>query len=121
MKFTLPWPPKELSPNKKHAHWAQLHRARKKYKEDCGWAILENTDSGMLTIIAKRDRELDLVVTFHPPDRRRHDRDNLIGRFKPGQDALALAALLDDSKFTVTYRPIGEPVKGGQVVVEVLG
>lgn len=118
--FELPWPPKELSPNAGTGwHWSRKHKIGKKYKNDCGWAILNHKHSGDLPLIASRDRRLVLHITFHPPTRHRNDKDNLIARFKYGQDAIAGQADLDDSKFEVSH-DIGEPVKGGRVTVEVL-
>lgn len=58
-----------------------------------------------------------MTITFNPPDRRKRDRDNMIAAFKSGQDGLSDALNVDDSLFVPTYR-IGEPVPGGEVIVE---
>jgi hypothetical protein len=44
--------------------------------------------------------------------------DNRIAQFKAGQDGIAQALAVDDSRFEPTYRR-GDPVKGGKVVVEI--
>ena len=36
MTFTLPWPPKELSPNAR-LHYMAKARAKKAYRQACGW------------------------------------------------------------------------------------
>lgn len=59
----------------------------------------------------------DFTVTFRPPDRRARDLDNLVASFKAGQDGIALALDVDDSGFNPSHE-IGDPVKGGAVVVE---
>jgi crossover junction endodeoxyribonuclease RusA len=105
--ITLPWPPKELSPNAR-VHFMAKARATKAYKFDC-WATLAAHRSAL------RGRT-DFKVTFHPPSARHFDRDNLIARFKAGQDALSDITGIDDSKFVMTYAR-GEPIKGGQVVI----
>lgn len=58
-------------------------------------------------------------VTFHPPDKRKRDRDNIIASFKAGQDGLADAWGIDDNEFEITYA-LGEPRKGGAVIVEAI-
>lgn len=59
---------------------------------------------------------IPVTITFHPPTKRRYDLDNRIASFKAGQDGIAQALAVDDSRFEPTYKR-GEPVKGGKVVV----
>lgn len=103
----LPFPPATLSPNAR-PHWAQRARAFKAYKTQC-FALL----SQFRAALAGRNT---FDVTFHPPTAHRFDADNLVSRFKAGQDALAEIAGVDDSEFVMTYRK-GEPRKGGAVVI----
>jgi Holliday junction resolvase RusA-like endonuclease len=107
MKFTLPFPPAILNPNHKK-HWAVKARAFKKYKNHC------------LIMLAAQKPALNLKfsITFHPPTKHKRDRDNIISAFKAGQDALAHYWGVDDSEFIIQYMPLGEPVKGGAVVIE---
>lgn len=111
MKLTLPWPPTGLSPNDR-VHWAAKSKLVKAYRTDCYWAAKAG---GVRVVDAP---ELALTITFHPPRRGRIDRDNRIAAFKAGQDGLAEAMGCDDSIFVPTYR-LGEPIKGGAVIVEV--
>lgn len=108
----LPWPPKQLTPNfKRRHHWSKYVNQTRNYRRTC-WALALNMlDASDMDALA-------IVVTFHPPDRRRRDDDGCIGAFKAGRDGLADAFLCDDHIFRPTYR-FGEPVKGGQVLVEV--
>lgn len=112
MKLTLPWPPKELTPNaKRRTHWRRYQPITKAYREQCGWlarAAGAQSD-GALRIVA---------VTFCPPDRRRRDDDGMISAFKAGRDGIADALGCDDHKFRPTYA-FAEPVKGGAVIVEI--
>lgn len=101
----LPYPPSVLNPNKR-THWAPRNRAFQKYKTDCFF------------IAKQHPKQRVLKITFHPPDKRRRDRDNIIASFKAGQDGLAEAWRIDDSEFEITYAPIAEPVKHGKVVIE---
>jgi crossover junction endodeoxyribonuclease RusA len=103
----LPFPPATLSPNAR-PHWAQRARAFKSYKMQCYMLLSQFRDT-----LAGRDT---FSVTFHPPTAHRFDADNLVSRFKAGQDALAEIAGVDDSQFVMTYRK-GSPVKGGAVVI----
>jgi len=111
--ISLPYPPKELSPNARN-HWAVKSTATKNYRHGCA-KLAEK--QGLTKIDAE---SLDLRVIFCPPDRRPRDRDNAIAAFKAGQDAIADVTGIDDHKFQVTYAPgWGNPIKGGAVIVEI--
>lgn len=112
MKIELPYPPSKLNPNRRQHHMA-LAKARKAFRAECGFEALAQ---GLNHIDAD---SLNLRIEFRPPDRRRRDRDNLIAAFKAGQDAIADITGIDDSKFNITYAPLGEPIKGGCVTVEI--
>ena len=103
----LPWPPSALSPNSrvKHRHSTDV---RRKYKADA-WALAKE---------AKLPPGTGLAITFHPPRAGRRDLDNMLGSIKYGLDGIAEAVGQDDSEWSLTIRR-GDPVKGGQVVVEV--
>lgn len=107
--ISLPWPPKELSPNAS-CKLRDKMRAQKMYREMC-WA---------LTLQAKpavpASRPLPLTITFHPPDHRGRDLDNMIASFKRGQDGFALAVGIDDLHFAPSYVR-GDVVPGGKVTV----
>lgn len=113
VSFSLPWPSKDLSPNAR-IHWARKAKAVKQARQAAGY----------LTIGASRGARgqfkgaAKLSFTFCPPDKRRRDRDNLIASMKAATDGIADAIGIDDSKFETTYR-IGEPVKGGTVLVTI--
>lgn len=107
MTISLPFPPSILNPNRK-GHWAVKALAAKKYKHDCIWLLRPHYES-----IAGK---FTFTFTFCPPDKRRRDTDNLVSASKWLQDSLSYITGVDDSKFIVTYA-MGEPVKGGAVVV----
>ncbi len=108
---TLPWPPKELSPNAR-VHWAVKARITKKYKEAC-WRELICERKGLY-------RREYFKFTFRPPDKRRRDRDNCIASCKALQDALSIATGVNDLHLEIKYA-FGDPIKGGAVIVEVTG
>ena len=111
MILTMPWPPKELSPNAR-LHWAQLARAKKKYREACAWTALSQGARKL------DDSQLKVSLTFYPPTRRAIDLDNCLARFKAGIDGLVDVLGVDDSKWEITIRKAEEI--GGFVRVEVL-
>ena len=90
----LPWPPKELNPNKK-LHWAVKSKFAKAYREQCR----------LLTLAAKldvpQDGNINLWITFYPPDRRHRDDDNMISAFKSGRDGIADALQVNDKRFRI--------------------
>ena len=108
--FTLPWPPSVLSPNAR-AHWAQLAKAKKAYREACAWTARQQ---GAQRIEAER---LHLTITFVPPNRRAHDLDNCLARMKAGLDGLADVLGVDDKRWALTILRADEV--GGFVRVEV--
>lgn len=105
---TLPWPPKELTPNaRRRNHWRVTQRFTHQYRHDCHWLTK-----------AERVRGVILSVTFRPPDRRKRDDDGMIGAFKAGRDGVADALHCDDHAFRPSYH-FAEPIKGGAVIVEI--
>lgn len=110
-EFFLPWPSNVLSPNAR-VHWRTLARAKKQTKEFAHYTALA---AGLGKIPADT---LTARYTFYPPNRRRFDLDNLIGRMKAGQDGIALAIGVDDSKWTTTYKLAGPIEKAGMVKIE---
>lgn len=74
--------------------------------------------NGVISLALVLTDALPMRWTFHPPRAGRFDRDNAVGRCKALQDGIADALGIDDSRFVPTYL-IGEPVKGGRVVVEI--
>ena len=108
----LPWPPKELNPNAR-AHWAQKSKAAKIYRTAC---MVITRLSGAVA----PEGEVHLSITFCPPDRRKRDDDNCLASFKAGRDGVADALGIDDHRFVTTLR-MGEPVKGGMVLVRIEG
>lgn len=106
----LPWPPKECNPNKR-LHWSVVAKAKAKYRRDC------RLIASQLRLKSK-DRALLVLLVFHPPDRRRRDRDNMLASIKGGIDGISDAIGVDDSHFVLKIAT-GDPVKGGAVVVTI--
>lgn len=59
---------------------------------------------------------IPITITFHPPDNRRRDRDNMQASLKYGLDQVARTLGVDDYRFDPTYR-FADPIKGGKVLV----
>ncbi|WP_180317249.1 endodeoxyribonuclease RusA [Delftia acidovorans] len=110
LEITLPWPPKELSPNAR-IHWAQLAKAKKAYRAACAWTAREQ---GARALQADK---LHLSLTFYPPSRRAFDLDNALARMKSGLDGLADVLGVDDKNWSLNIARAEEI--GGMVKVEV--
>ena len=109
-RIILPWPPSELSPNKRQ-HWAQLAKAKKLYRAACATqARLQGLDRMAVNAV-------HLKLTFTPPTRRRFDLDNLLARMKSGLDGLADVIGVDDSRWTLEISKADRV--GGYVQVEI--
>lgn len=111
MTITFPWFPRELHPNARPHHMAKA-RAAKAYRTQCGWI------ARAASVVDPSGPEIMLSVTFNPPSNR-GDLDNMMASAKQVFDGLADAMAVDDKRFAFTIRR-AEPVKGGQIVVEVL-
>lgn len=111
MIIRCPWPTPALNPNKR-CHWAIKAKQVKEYRAACNW--LTRQQDGHRRSYGAGD--ILVSITFHPPDRRNRDRDNMISAFKSGQDGIAECMGVDDSRFIPTYR-VGDPVKRGCVLV----
>lgn len=111
----LPWPDKRLNPNfKRSNHWTAYRKVEAAYREMCWGLTLEQTGASPSGL----PERIPMTITFHPPDKRHRDRDNMISSFKQGQDGIADALGVDDKRFEPTYE-FGEKVKGGCVLVHV--
>lgn len=109
--ITLPWPPRELSPNSR-GHWAVKSKAAKAYRIASGWAAkAANVRIDGIGMI-------DVHIEFRPPSRRRYDWDNCIASCKAGLDGLADALGVNDSRFRL-HIVMGEVVNGGLVLVTI--
>jgi crossover junction endodeoxyribonuclease RusA len=114
---TLPWPDPALNPNRKNGkRWTSVHALKVRAK----------TDAHYLTMAAMADlgipdlgAQIPLTLTFHAPDRRARDADNLLAQSKALLDGFANALGVDDSRFEpiTIRRVIGK--KPGALVVEV--
>lgn len=107
---TLPWPPAALRPNASSpGNWRRKFSANKHYRNDC--LIL------CKAACLKPDGN-HLSITFHPPDRRRRDLDNMLASAKMAIDAVAETIGVDDYLFSIGIHR-AEPVKGGCVIISV--
>lgn len=110
IELTLPWPPKELSPNAR-LHWAKLAKVKKAYREACAWTAMEQ---GLRKVAT---RKLHLSLVFYPPTRRAYDLDNALARMKAGLDGLADVMQLDDKHWGLSIAKSEEI--GGFVKVKI--
>jgi crossover junction endodeoxyribonuclease RusA len=107
--IALPWPHSNLSPNARK-HWRPVAKAKKAYREAAVWACAAAKLRPMTCA------RLAVSITFHAPDKRHRDIDNMLASIKAGLDGIADVCGVDDSKWSITIAK-GEPRKGGAVVV----
>lgn len=113
MIVELPWYPRLLSPNKSK-NLNSFHRAKlvRDYRALCHGICLEQN--------AKFDREgkIPTVITFYPPDRKKRDLDGMLSGMKNGIDGVCEYLGIDDYRLRPIVLDVGDPVKGGKVVIE---
>lgn len=105
----LPFPPKELNPNKK-IHWAQKAKIVKSYKDEC---LVLTRNSGIKVGDGRIPIKFEIIV----PDNRHRDDDNLIASTKALRDGVSWALGVDDYLFDATYKINRTPIKGGAVII----
>lgn len=115
--ITLPWPDAKLSPNARVHHMA-LYRVKAKAKDDAWVLTREALPSKADRAPYAGDAPIPLTITFHPPDKRRRDRDNMQYMLKAALDGIALGLEVDDYRFHPTYR-FADPCKSGKVEVTI--
>lgn len=113
----LNFPPPELNPNKR-LHWARKSKFSKRYRDACRIKTLSGLSVTERVEFKKHKGKFAFTVTFHKPDNRARDDDNIFASFKAGRDGIADALGVDDNRFIAQYK-IGENVKGGMVSVEI--
>lgn len=116
MKVSIPWPSRDLSPNAR-VHYFTLAKRKKAYRTGAYWEATQAfRDHGKPAFVGG----VDVLVTFHPPDNRRRDLDNMLASIKAGIDGIAEATSCDDSRWRITISR-GEVIHRGLVVVEIRG
>ena len=109
IRVALPWPPQPLWPNRR-AHWRKKSAVAKTYRAAAFY--LCKSAVGLIP----EGGPIQCSITFHPPDARRRDWDNMLAAIKSGLDGIAQAYGIDDSRF----RPglmVGDTVTHGMVEV----
>jgi crossover junction endodeoxyribonuclease RusA len=110
MQVTLPYPPRELSPNSR-CHWRVKARVGKDYKRTVFYLCRE------ANLSVEGNEKVHLALHFYPPDNRRRDLDNCVSSLKWGLDALAEALKINDERFVI--HPALFIRTGGEVVVKI--
>ena len=109
----LSWPTRPLWQNVR-CHWAKRSAAVAEYRNEA-WARALQQRIGRIKTDTPR-----LVFTFHPPDNRRRDLQNMPATMKAAIDGIADALGCDDHKFRCAWpETFGHTVPGGCVMVEV--
>src|SRR5688572_8133740 len=86
MKIELPWPSPKLHPNKR-LHWSVRAKEAKKARQAGYWAT-RSAEGRNLRIFDGVTR-VPVVMTFHPPDRRRRDADGMMSSMKSSLDGIS--------------------------------
>ena len=107
----LPWPDSALHAHAK-GHWRPKAAATKAYR--CmAWHLAQQAG-------VKRNPAARLAFTFHPPDKRRRDCQNMPAMMKGAVDGIADAMGCDDHLFRCAWpEAFAEPALGGVVIVNI--
>ena len=112
-KISLPWPVPILFPNgQKKANWYTIAAARRKARQDGANAALE---AGWRK---SNHHSAEVSITFHPPDNRKRDLDNMLAAIKSALDGVSDTIGIDDSTWSLRIAK-GEVVEHGMVQLEI--
>ena len=116
----LSWPSNALSKNAGSPWGRGTQIARSKAvaaQRKEAWALAN--EQSVKRIKCDRPR---LKFTYHPPDLRRRDLHNVQGMLAGAIDGIADAMGCDDEHFRCVWpETFSEPVKGGCVLIEIVG
>lgn len=111
-KMIFPFPDSRLSPNARIDRRALFHVKRD--AKEIAYFITRESNVVVL------DTDLQLTLTFYPPDRRKRDLDNLYASFKAYQDGMFASLGVDDCKIERVILERGNVIPNGQVFVDIL-
>lgn len=115
MEITLPWPPRELSPNRSvRLHWAKKMKAKQSYRDECFFL----TNSQIIGKIESKEK-IPVSIMFHPP-RNSGDIDNMLAAAKAGLDAMAGALGVNDKQFRPITLDVGDKYPSGKIIITLL-
>lgn len=112
IELILSWPERILSPNAR-VHYMAYAQAKSRAKAE-GYALTVRARDNWRTPAAGL---VPVEIVFHPPTRRRFDRDNALASLKGQLDGIAEALGVDDSAFEPITLRRGEVIRGGCVRV----
>lgn len=96
LEIVLPYPPKELMPNRKNGnHWAKTHKVKQETMQIC----FTLTKEAMQGALFPKSDTYPLEIIFMQPDMRKRDLDNLLASAKCSLDSVAQALKIDDRQF----------------------
>ena len=112
IRFSIPYPPSELNPNKR-LHWAQKIKL-KNQQLDSGFKAA--SDAMVFESIMPQSpfvpaRDIPIHLTFHPSTKRAFDLDNALAASKSAIDGIAKAMYINDKQFNPVTLWRGEPDK----------
>lgn len=112
IEIIVPWPLAKLSPNER-GHWTTKEGARGQAK-----MIGRNAVNKLAYHPGFHEQPLKITLIVHPPDRRRYDWDNLVGRMKYVQDGICEALGVNDNQIKrASVIMSAKPLPGGAVYV----
>ncbi len=110
--ISLPWPSPKLSPNAR-VHFKRKAAIAAKYRSAC--RLL----ASQVRPAFPAEGRVPITITFHEPDRRNRDIDNMLASIKALLDGLCDSWGVNDKRFRPVTLDVGEPVKGGLVRVTI--
>ena len=116
MIIELPWPDSRLSPNQRSNRLAQT-KVRQAAR-NVGY-VLAFEAKAKAQWQPPASGFVRIVYTFHPPDRRHRDLDNLLASMKACADGVAKALQIDDAGWKDIRLIMGDPCNPPKVTMKI--
>lgn len=107
MKFYLPWPPAELSPNSR-VYWRKKNPIKAAYRDQCYYLALPKRGEIHQGLVKA-------TFIFYPPDNRARDLDNILASCKPLGDGVCQALGINDKHLRPITLDWGVTKRGGEI------
>jgi crossover junction endodeoxyribonuclease RusA len=100
MIIELPYPNKDLMPNRKNGrHWGATKEIKDKAIYDAHCIALQALKQARRDVLIVTQGLIHMTITYIQSDKRHRDLDNLLAASKPAIDGIAMALNVDDSIF----------------------
>lgn len=110
IKILIPWPPADLSPNKR-TYWRKKNPIKAAYRDECFYIAQRYAGKIPQGLVRA-------AFIFYPPDNRARDLDNVLAGAKSGIDGVCMALGINDKYLRPITLDWGSVRRGGKIEIK---